>query len=168
MYAAPAAATFSLSSKITRSASFLPIPGIETSTAWSCCMIASWSSAAGREPTIAIATFGPTPVTVSSSPKNPSSSTVRNPYSAWSVLADDVVGEQLQPAARRRGGEHRRRGVDAVPDAADLDDERIEGDRRDGAVERGDHEAVCEGGHDVRRGPSIGVEPGALRPRSRP
>ena len=80
--ATPAAATFSLSSKITRSASFLPIPGIETRTAWSCCMIASWSSAVGREPTIAIATFGPTPVTVSRSPKNPSSSTVRKPYSA--------------------------------------------------------------------------------------
>src|SRR5258708_20596677 len=58
------------------------MPGIETSTAWSCCMIASWSSAVGREPTIAIATFGPPPVTVSSSPKNPSSSAVRNPYSA--------------------------------------------------------------------------------------
>ena len=58
------------------------MPGIETRTAWSCCMIASWSSAVGREPTMAIATFGPTPVTVSRSPKNPSSSTVRKPYSA--------------------------------------------------------------------------------------
>ena len=68
-----------------RSASFLPIPGIATSTAWSWAMIASWRSAVGRLPTIASATFGPTPVTVSSSVKKPSSSAVRNPYSAcWS------------------------------------------------------------------------------------
>ena len=68
-----------------RSASFLPIPGIDTSTAWSWVMIASWRSAVGRLPTIASATFGPTPVTVSSSVKKPSSSALRNPYSAcWS------------------------------------------------------------------------------------
>ena len=49
-----------------RSASFLPMPGIETRTAWSWAMIASWRSGVGREPTIASATFGPTPLTVSS------------------------------------------------------------------------------------------------------
>ena len=49
-----------------RSASFLPIPGIDTRTAWSWAMIASWRSGVGREPTIASATFGPTPFTVSS------------------------------------------------------------------------------------------------------
>ncbi len=65
-----------------RSASFLPMPGIDTSTAWSCCRIASCRSAVGREPTIAIATFGPTPVTVSSRLKNPSSSGVRKPNRA--------------------------------------------------------------------------------------
>ena len=81
----PAAATFSLSSKMIRSASFLPMPGIDTRTAWSWAMIASWRSAVGREPTIASATFGPTPFTVSSSVKNPSSSADRKPYSAcWS------------------------------------------------------------------------------------
>ena len=32
-----------------RSASFLPIPGIETRTAWSCWRIASWRSAVGRD-----------------------------------------------------------------------------------------------------------------------
>ena len=48
--ATPAAETFSLSSKMIRSASFLPMPGIDTSTAWSCCRIASWRSAVGREP----------------------------------------------------------------------------------------------------------------------
>ena len=68
-----------------RSASFLPIPGIDTRTAWSWVMIASWRSGVGREPTIARATFGPTPVTVSSWVKNPRSSDVRNPNSAcWS------------------------------------------------------------------------------------
>jgi hypothetical protein len=77
--ATPAAATFSLSSKMIRSASFLPMPGIDTRTAWSPVMIASCRSAVGREPTIANATFGPTPFTVSSRLKNPSSSDVRNP-----------------------------------------------------------------------------------------
>ena len=65
-----------------RSASFLPIPGIATRTAWSWAMIASWRSGVGRDPTIASATFGPTPLTVSSRVKNPSSSTERKPYSA--------------------------------------------------------------------------------------
>ncbi len=65
-----------------RSASFLPIPGIDTSTAWSWAMIASCRSGVGFEPTIASATFGPTPFTVSSRLKNPSSSAVRKPYSA--------------------------------------------------------------------------------------
>ena len=68
-----------------RSASFLPIPGMATSTAWSWAMIASWRSGVGRDPTIASATLGPTPFTVSSSVKKPSSSAERKPYSAcWS------------------------------------------------------------------------------------
>ena len=81
-----------------RSASFLPMPGIETSTAWSCCRIASWRSAVGREPTMAIATFGPTPVTVSSRLKNPSSSGVRKPNSAcWSSRTRWYVCSRRRP-----------------------------------------------------------------------
>ena len=45
-------------------------------------MIASWRSGVGRDPTIASATLGPTPLTVSSRVKKPSSSVERNPYSA--------------------------------------------------------------------------------------
>ncbi len=75
----PAAATFSLSSKITRSARRLPIPGIAVRRAWSPSMIASWRSVTGRLPVIARATFGPTPVTDRRRLKKPSSSGVRKP-----------------------------------------------------------------------------------------
>ena len=58
-------------------------PGTAVNRAWSSERIASCRSPTGREPTIPSATFGPTPVTVRSRPKNPSSSGVRKPYSAW-------------------------------------------------------------------------------------
>ena len=83
-----------------RSASFLPMPGIDTSTAWSAVMIASWRSAIGRDPTIARATLGPTLFTVSSRLKNPSSSAVLNPYSAcWSSRTRWYVCSFSRPPA---------------------------------------------------------------------
>ena len=69
-----------------RSASFLPMPGIDDEHRLVLLEDRELEvRASGREPTIASATFGPTPVTVSSRLKNPSSSGVRNPNSAcWS------------------------------------------------------------------------------------
>ena len=99
----------------------------------------------GREPTIASATFGPTPVTVSSRLKNPSSSAVRNPNSAcWSSRTRWYVWS-LSAAARRRRRQHRRRGEHAVADPADLDHERIRRDRPDPALDRRDHRRACRG-----------------------
>ena len=64
-------------------ASRLPTPLTAVSTASSPWRMASWRSVTGRELRIARPTLGPTPVTVISSSKKPSSSTVRKPYSAW-------------------------------------------------------------------------------------
>ena len=117
------------------------MPGIDTSTAWSWAMIASWRSGVGREPTIASATFGPTPVTVSSSVKNPRSSARPEAVQRLLVLADEVVGVELERRAGHGGREDRRRREHPVADPADLDDERIERDGADAALDRGDHAA---------------------------
>ena len=76
------------------------MPGIATSTAWSCWRIASCRSAVGRLPTIARATFGPTPVTVSRRVKKPSSSGVRKPNRAcWSSRTRWYVWSFSRPPA---------------------------------------------------------------------
>ena len=108
-------------------------------------MIASWRSATGRLPTIASATFGPTPVTVSSSSKNPSSSGRPEPVQRLLVLAHEVVGVQLEPAAGLGGRQDGRRGEHAVADPADLDDERIGRDGAHDAVDRRDHAVAPSG-----------------------
>ena len=61
------------------SGGLLPTPGTAVSMARSSERIAICKSPTGREPTIPSATLGPTPVTVSSSPKKPSSSGERKP-----------------------------------------------------------------------------------------
>jgi hypothetical protein len=80
-----------------RSASFLPMPGIDTRTAWSWAMIASCRSGVGFEPTIASATFGPTPVTGQQQVEEPELLRGPEPVQRLLVLADEVVGVQLQP-----------------------------------------------------------------------
>ena len=67
------------------------------------------------------------------------------------VLADDVVGEELQRAPGCADGEHRRRRVHPIADPTDLDDQRIERDRADDAVERGDHASVARSGRFAAR-----------------
>ena len=130
----PAAATFSLSSRTTRAASFLPTPGTAVSSARSSERIASWRSPIGREPTIPRATFGPTPVTVRRSPKKPNSSGLRKPYNAWrsSRITWWVKSLSRPPTGV---GKHRRRREDAIAHASHFEDERVRKDCADGAVE---------------------------------
>ena len=69
-----------------RSASFLPIPGIDDEDGLVLGMIASWRSGVGRDADDRQGDLrARRPLTVSSSVKNPSSSAVRKPYRAcWS------------------------------------------------------------------------------------
>ena len=55
------------------------------------------------------------------------------------VLTDEVVGEELDLLSHTRGREDGRSGVDAIPEAADFDDQGIAEDGTYDAVERGDH-----------------------------
>ena len=83
--ATPAADTFSLSSKMIRSASFLPMPGIDDEDRLVLLEDRELEVRGGPRPDDRERDLGPTPVTVSSRLKNPSSSDVRNPNSAcWS------------------------------------------------------------------------------------
>ena len=129
--ATPAAATFSLSSKMIRSASLLPMPGIDDEHRLVLlAMIASCRSAVGREPTIASATFGPDAGHGEQQVEEPELLGRPEAVERLLVLADEVVRVQLQPRARLRRGEHRRRRVHPIADPADLDHERVERDRR--------------------------------------
>ena len=59
-------------------------------------MIASWRSGVGRDPTIASATLGPTPLTVSSSVKKPELLDRAEAVQRLLVLADEVERVQLE------------------------------------------------------------------------
>ena len=63
-------------------------------------MIASWRSAVGREPTIASATFGPDPGHGQQQLEEPELLGRPEAVQRLLVLADEVVGVQLEPAAR--------------------------------------------------------------------
>ena len=85
-----------------RSASFLPMPGIDTSTAWSCCRIASWRSAVGREPDDRQRDLRPDAGHRQQQVEEPELLGRPEPEQRLLVLADEVVGVELEPAARRR------------------------------------------------------------------
>ena len=73
------APSFSFSSSTIRSAVFLPIPGMAWKRAVSSSTIARRSSAAGEPETIASATFGPIPATVSRCTKSSRSAASAKP-----------------------------------------------------------------------------------------
>ena len=77
--ASTAVPSFSLSSSTTRCAVFLPMPGIASKRAVSSSAIARRSSVGVEPETIASATFGPTPLTLSRWTKRSRSSTEPNP-----------------------------------------------------------------------------------------
>ena len=126
-----------------RSASFLPIPGMATRTAWSWAMIASWRSGVGRDPTIASATFGPDPVDGQQQGEEPELLDRPEAVQRLLVLADQVVGVELERPARLRRGKDRWCREHAIPDPADLDDERVGRDGPDDSLDRRDHEAAA-------------------------
>src|SRR5581483_4890202 len=111
---APASATAaggptrSFSSSTIRSAVLRPMPGIAWKRAWSPSTIARRSSAAGEPETTASATFGPTPLTPSSSVNRSRSSASAKPYS-WSASSRtcryvSTVTSSPRPTARTAAG----------------------------------------------------------------
>ena len=122
-----------------RSASFLPIPGMDTRTAWSWAMIASWRSGVGRDPTIASATFGPDAVHGQQQREEPQLLGGSEAVERLLVLADEVERVQLEGLAGLGRGEHRGRREHAIAQPADLDDQRIGGDGADDPFDRCDH-----------------------------
>ena len=131
----PAADTFSLSSKMIRSASFLPMPGIETRTAWSCwqdreLQVRDRAGADDRQGHLgADAGHGEQQVEEAQLLARP------EPEQRLLVLADEVVGVELQARTGRRRRDHGGRREHPVADPADLDDERVGGDRADDALD---------------------------------
>ena len=131
-----------------RSASFLPIPGIETRTAWSWAMIASWRSGVGREPDDGQGDLGPDAVDGQQQREEAELLSGPEAVQGLLVLADEVERVQLQDLAGLRRGQDRRRGEDPVADPADLDHQRIGGDGADDpstdaiTASRGGYEAL--------------------------
>ena len=96
----PAAVTFSLSSKMIRSASFLPIPGIDTRTAWSCghdreLEVGGRPRADDRQRDL-----GPDAVHGQQQVEEPELLGRPEAVQRLLVLADEVVRVELEPAAR--------------------------------------------------------------------
>ena len=143
--ATPAAATFSLSSKMIRSASFLPMPGIDDEHGLVLghdreLEVGGRAAADDRERDLR-----PDPGHRQQQVEEAELLGGPEAVQRLLVLADEVVRVELEPAARRGRGEDRRRREHPVADPADLDDERIGRDRADDALDRGDHRPMPSG-----------------------
>ena len=100
-----------------RSASFLPMPGIDTRTAWSLVMIASWRSAGRPRPDDRERDLRPDAVHGQQQVEEPELLGRPKAVQRLLVLAHEVVRVQLEPATRLRRGEDRRRREHPVADA---------------------------------------------------
>ena len=121
------------------------MPGMATRTAWSWAMIASWRSGVGREPDDRERDLRSDAVDRQQQREEAELLGRAEAVQRLLVLADEVVGVQLEPSARLGRREDRRRREHPVADAADLDDERIGGDRADDPLDRGDHPTPAAG-----------------------
>ena len=138
-----ASATFSRSSSTTRCAVFLPIPGIASNRAVSSSTIARRSSDTDDPETIAIAIFGPTPLTEIRCSNSSRSAASREPVELECVLPDDEVRLDRDLAVALGQPQRGRRRRDEIPDAVDVEDEAV----------RTPHDRQCPAGARSTRSP---------------
>ena len=114
-----------------RSASFLPIPGIAVSTAWS--PLEDRQLQVGHRPAADDREGDLRPDAGHRQEEVEEAELLGRPEAEQRlpVLADEVVGVELELRAGGRRADHRRRGEHPVADARHLDDEGIRGDRAD-------------------------------------
>ena len=115
--------SLSFSSTTSRSASFLPTPGMRVSCAWSWPRIACTVRSGEKPLSILMASLGPTPLTVISRSKSRFSSRVEKAEERDLILAD--LGVDVQRGLRAHRGQRREgwhRDGDVVAHAGGLDD----------------------------------------------